>query len=75
MGATFVERHITLDRAMWGSDQAASVEIGGLVRLVQNIRDIERALGDGVKRVYPSEIGQRNKLRRVPSLDMAKVRR
>jgi len=54
---------------MWGSDQAASVEIVGLVRLVQNIRDIERALGDGLKRVYPSEIGQRNKLRRVISLD------
>jgi N-acetylneuraminate synthase len=69
LGATFVERHITIDRAMWGSDQAASVEIVGLVRLVQNIRDIERALGDGLKRVYPSEIGQRNKLRRVISLD------
>jgi N-acetylneuraminate synthase len=69
MGATFVERHITLDRAMWGSDQAASVEIGGLIRLVQNIRDIERAFGDGIKRVYPSEIGQRNKLRRVNSLE------
>ncbi len=74
IGATFVERHITLDRALWGSDQAASVEIGGLVRLVQNVRDIERAMGDGVKRVYPSEIGQRNKLRRIPSLDMVKVR-
>jgi N-acetylneuraminate synthase len=69
LGATFVERHITIDRAMWGSDQAASVEIVGLVRLVQNIRDIERALGDGIKRVYPSEIGQRNKLRRVGSLE------
>ena len=68
LGATFIERHITLDRAMWGSDQAASVEVGGLIRLVQNIRDIERALGDGIKRVYPSEIGQRNKLRRVNSL-------
>jgi N-acetylneuraminate synthase len=65
LGATFVERHITLDRAMWGSDQAASVEIGGLIRLVQNIRDIEKAMGDGVKRVYPEEIKQRNKLRRV----------
>ena len=52
LGATFVERHITLDRAMWGSDQAASVEIGGLMRLCSNIRDIERSLGDGVKRVY-----------------------
>src|SRR5262249_4717341 len=50
MGASFVERHITLDRAMWGSDQAASVEIVGLVRLVSNIRDIERSMGDGVKR-------------------------
>jgi N-acetylneuraminate synthase len=65
LGATFVERHITLDRAMWGSDQAASVEIGGLIRLVSNIRDIERSLGDGVKRVYASELLQRQKLRRV----------
>jgi N-acetylneuraminate synthase len=65
LGATFVERHITLDRAMWGSDQAASVEINGFRRLVQNIRDIERALGDGVKRVYEGELGQRKKLRRV----------
>jgi N-acetylneuraminate synthase len=65
LGATFVERHITLDRAMWGSDQAASVEIGGLLRLVANIRDIERALGDGVKRVYAGELPQIEKLRRV----------
>ncbi len=65
MGATFVERHVTLDRAMWGSDQAASVEIGGLMRLVSNIRDIERSLGDGVKRVYPGELPQIEKLRRV----------
>ena len=65
LGATFVERHVTLDRAMWGSDQAASVEIGGLIRLVSNIRDIERSLGDGIKRVYPSELAQRQKLRRV----------
>ncbi len=65
LGATFVERHITLDRAMWGSDQAASVEIGGFMRLVSNIRDIERSLGDGVKRVYPSELGPMAKLRRV----------
>jgi len=65
MGATFVERHITLDRAMWGSDQAASVEIVGLVRLVANIRDIERSLGDGVKRVYEEELVARRKLRRV----------
>jgi N-acetylneuraminate synthase len=65
LGATFVERHITLDRAMWGSDQAASVEIGGLLRLVSNIRDIERSMGDGVKRVYPGELPQIQKLRRV----------
>ena len=68
LGATFVERHITLDRAMWGSDQAASVEIGGMMRLVSNIRDIEVALGDGVKKVYESELGPRKKLRRVQSL-------
>jgi len=55
LGACFVERHITLDRAMWGTDQAASVEMGGLQRLVSNIRDIELALGDGIKKVYDSE--------------------
>jgi N-acetylneuraminate synthase len=65
LGATFVERHITLDRAMWGSDQAGSVEIGGLLRLVANIRDIERSLGDGVKRIYEGELAARKKLRRV----------
>ncbi|MCK6602114.1 MAG: N-acetylneuraminate synthase family protein [Bacteroidetes bacterium] len=65
LGATFVERHITLDRAMWGSDQAASVEPAGFARLVSNIRDIEASLGDGIKQVYPSEMGQLNKLRRV----------
>ena len=52
LGATFVERHITLDRAMWGSDQAASVEPPGLQRLVRDIRTIEASLGDGVKKVY-----------------------
>ena len=65
LGASFVERHITLDRAMWGSDQAASVEPNGFNRLVRNIRDIEVALGDGIKRVYPSEMSARTKLRRV----------
>jgi N-acetylneuraminate synthase len=63
LGAAFVERHITLDRAMWGSDQAASVEPGGLRRLVENIRDIEVALGDGVKRVYDDEKTARRRLR------------
>ena len=67
LGASFVERHITLDRALWGSDQAASVEIGGFLRLVSNIRDIEKAMGDGVKRVYEGEQAQIAKLRRVKS--------
>ena len=65
LGACFVERHITLDRAMWGSDQAASVEPNGFNRLVRNIRDIEQALGDGIKKVYQSELPVRTKLRRV----------
>lgn len=68
MGATFIERHVTLDRAMWGTDQAASVEIGGLERLVSNIRDIERSMGDGIKRVYEPELAMRRKLRRVQSV-------
>lgn len=65
LGASFVERHITLDRAMWGTDQAASVEINGMLKLVQDIRDIEKALGDGIKRVYESEYKSIEKLRRV----------
>jgi len=65
MGASLVERHITLDRAMWGSDQAASVEPGGLQRLVKYIRVTEQALGDGVKQVYESEQPSLKKLRRV----------
>lgn len=70
LGATFVERHITLDRAMWGTDHSASVDLDGLTQLVSGIRDIEKALGDGVKRVYDSEVPIRAKLRRftpVPS--------
>ena len=65
LGACIVERHITLDRAMWGSDQAASVEPQGFARLVKAIRAVETALGDGVKKVYPSEIRIMQKLRRV----------
>jgi N-acetylneuraminate synthase len=65
MGACLIERHITLDRAMWGSDQAASVEPGGMERLVKYIRVTEQALGDGVKRVYDSEVPSLRKLRRV----------
>lgn len=63
LGACFVERHITLDRTMWGSDQAASVEPHGFARLVRDIRVIEMALGDGVKQVYESEVAARKKLR------------
>lgn len=63
LGATFVERHFTLDRAMWGSDHAASVEPQGFVRLVRDIRDVEKALGDGVKKVYESELGPMKRLR------------
>lgn len=66
LGACVIERHLTLDRAMWGSDQAASVEPQGFARLVKDIRAIERALGDGVKRVYDSEIPVRGRLRRTP---------
>jgi N-acetylneuraminate synthase len=64
LGACFVERHITLDRANWGSDQAASVEPAGLKRLVRDVRIVEAALGDGVKRVYDSELPILKKLRR-----------
>jgi len=65
MGACLVERHITLDRAMWGGDQAASVEPSGFERLVKYIRVAEQALGDGVKKVYDSELPSLKKLRRV----------
>ena len=65
MGACVVERHITLDRTMWGSDQAASVEPQGLIRLVRDIRTVEQARGDGIKVVYDSEVPIRKKLRRV----------
>jgi N-acetylneuraminate synthase len=64
LGACLVERHITLDRAMWGSDQAASVEPIGFERLVKYIRLAEASLGDGVKRVYESEKTAMRKLRR-----------
>lgn len=65
LGACFIERHITIDRAMWGSDQAASVEPGGLQRLVRDIRAVEASLGDGVKQIYPGEYAAMAKLRRV----------
>ncbi|GII57204.1 hypothetical protein Pth03_55930 [Planotetraspora thailandica] len=65
LGAVTVERHITLDRTMWGSDHAASLEPSGLEHLVRDIRVIESALGDGVKRVFPGEEAPRARLRRV----------
>lgn len=65
LGAVAVERHITLDRAMWGSDQAASLEPQGFAHLVRDIRIIGDAMGDGVKRVFPGEEAPRAKLRRV----------
>jgi N-acetylneuraminate synthase len=65
LGACLIERHLTLDRSMWGSDQAASVEPSGFSRLVRDIRAVETAMGDGVRRVLPSEIPIMQKLRRV----------
>ncbi|HEY4151678.1 MAG TPA: N-acetylneuraminate synthase family protein [Pseudolysinimonas sp.] len=67
LGATAVERHITLDRAMWGSDHAASLEPTGFEHLVRDIRVIEQAMGDGVKKVFPGELAPMAKLRRVPA--------
>lgn len=64
LGACLVERHITLDRAMWGSDQSASVEPQGIATLVKYIRVTESSLGDGVKKVYDSEKSSLSKLRR-----------
>jgi N-acetylneuraminate synthase len=65
LGAMAVERHITLDRTMWGSDHAASLEPQGLNHLVRDIRIIETAMGDGVKKVFPGELAPLSKLRRV----------
>jgi sialic acid synthase SpsE len=65
LGAVMVERHITLDRTMWGSDQAASLEPSGLELLVRDIRVISEAMGDGVKRVFPGELKPLSRLRRV----------
>ena len=64
MGATFIERHITLDRSMWGTDHSASVEPTGLDRLVRDIRNTEAALGNGVKCVFDSELPVKARLRR-----------
>jgi N-acetylneuraminate synthase len=71
LGARIIERHVTLDRSMWGTDQGASLEPQGLERLVRDIRVIESALGDGIKKVYDSELPIRQKLR-VASPDKAR---
>jgi N-acetylneuraminate synthase len=63
LGATSIERHITLDRSMYGSDQPASLEPPGLYRLVKDIRDIDGIMGDGVKRIWDSEKSSMGKLR------------
>lgn len=65
LGATTVERHITLDRTMWGSDHAASLEPRGFETLVRDVRIIESAMGDGIKQVFPGELAPLSKLRRV----------
>lgn len=69
LGACMVERHLTLDRAWWGTDQSASVEPGGFHRLVVYLRVCEASLGDGVKKVYESEKSSLKKLRRIPSVE------
>lgn len=65
LGATSIERHITLDRTMYGSDQASSLESAGLVRMVNNIRMVDKILGDGKKKIWDSEIPAMKKLRQV----------
>jgi len=63
LGATSIERHVTLNRTYYGHDQAASLEPLGLMRMVRDIRMIEKILGDGKKRIYRSEITHMKKLR------------
>jgi N-acetylneuraminate synthase len=65
LGACVVERHITMDRSLWGSDHAASLEPNGITRVVRDIRLVETSLGDGIKKVLPSEVPIMQKLRRV----------
>lgn len=69
LGATSIERHITLDRAMYGSDQSASVEPQGFSRMVRDIRVVEKALGDGIKRILDAEVPIATKLKRSTDLE------
>ncbi len=71
MGAVVIERHITVDRAMWGSDHAASLEPNGITRLISYVRLAEKSMGDGVKRVLEREQPIIKKLRRVGAQSMA----
>jgi N-acetylneuraminate synthase len=64
LGAEMIEFHITLDRSSYGSDQAASIEPEGVFKLIKHIRNTEKAMGDGVKKIYPSELPIMKKLRR-----------
>ena len=65
LGATSIERHITLDRTMWGSDHAASLEPAGLYRLVRDIRSLDNIVGDGKKKIWKSELAAQKKLRQI----------
>ena len=65
LGAASIERHITLDRAMYGSDQAASLEPEGLFRMVRDIRNVDLILGDGIKKIWDSELSSKKKLREI----------
>jgi N-acetylneuraminate synthase len=63
LGATSIERHVTIDRTAYGHDQAASLEPKGLIQLVRDIRIVDKILGDGKKRIWKSEIHTQKKLR------------
>ena len=65
LGAKVIERHITLDRSMWGSDQKSSIEPLGLARLIRDIKNIQISMGDGEKKIYKSELPMIKKLRLV----------
>ena len=68
LGVSSIERHVTLDRTMYGSDHAASLELPGLVKLVRNVRAIEKAMGDGIKKVSDAEKSISEKLRKIDTL-------
>ena len=65
LGANTIERHVTVDRTLYGYDQAASLEPTGLSRLVRDIRIIDKIMGDGIKKIWPSEIPNQKKLRQI----------